>query len=48
MANDADYLQALIDVNTAQQLLRSQLLVVDQTKMDLLQLMSKKNIIPMW
>ncbi len=42
MANDADYLQALIDVNTAQQVLRSQQLVVEQTKMDLLQLMSKK------
>jgi outer membrane protein TolC len=42
MANDADYLQALIDVNTAQQALRSQQLVVNQTKTDLLQLMSKK------
>lgn len=42
MANDADYLQALIDANTAQQVLRSQQLVVNQTKMDLLQLMSKK------
>ena len=42
MANDADYLQALIDVNTAQQVLRSQQLVVNQTKTDLLQLMSKK------
>jgi len=41
MANDADYLQALIDVNTAQQALRSQQLVVNQTKTDLLQLMSK-------
>jgi len=43
MANDADYLQALIDVNTAQQVLKSQQLVVDQTKVDLLQLMSRKN-----
>jgi outer membrane protein len=42
MANDADYLQALIDVNSAQQALKSQLLVVEQTKTDLLQLMSKK------
>ncbi len=42
MANDADYLQALLDVNSAQQVLRSQQLVVDQTKMDLLQLMSRK------
>ena len=46
MANDADYLQALIDVNTAQQVLRSQQLVVNQTKMDLLQLMSKKKFYP--
>ncbi|MCX6220225.1 MAG: TolC family protein [Bacteroidia bacterium] len=42
MANDADYLQALIDVNTAKQSLKSQELVVQQTKMDLLQLMSRK------
>ncbi|MFZ2404282.1 MAG: TolC family protein, partial [Methylobacter sp.] len=46
MANDADYLQALIDVNTAQQALKSQQLVVDQTKMDLLQLMSQKKYYP--
>ena len=43
MANDADYLQAMLDVNSAQQVLRSQQLVVEQTKTDLLQLMSKKN-----
>jgi outer membrane protein len=42
MANDADYLQALIDVNTAKQSLKSQELVVQQTKLDLLQLMSRK------
>lgn len=42
MANDADYLQALMDVNSAQQSLKSQELVVQQTKMDLLQLMSHK------
>jgi outer membrane protein TolC len=42
MANDADYLQALIDVNTARQVLKSQQLVVEQTKTDLLQLMSRK------
>ncbi len=42
MANDADYLQALIDVNTAKQSLKSQELVVQQTKFDLLQLMSRK------
>lgn len=46
MANDADYLQALIDVNTAQQTLRSQQLVVEQTKTDLLQLMSGKKFYP--
>ena len=42
MANDADYLQALIDVNTSKQSLKSQELVVQQTKFDLLQLMSRK------
>ncbi len=42
MANDADYLQALIDVNTAQQNLKNQELVVEQTKTDLLQIMSQK------
>ncbi|MEI6141275.1 MAG: TolC family protein [Mariniphaga sp.] len=41
LANDADYLQAQIDVNTAQQLIRTQQLVVDQAKTDLLQLMSR-------
>ncbi len=43
MANDADYLQAQIDVNFGIQNLRSQELVVDQTKTELLQLMSIKN-----
>ena len=43
MANDADYLQALIDVNSVIQNLRTQQLVVDQTKTELLQLMSIKN-----
>ncbi len=43
MANDADYLQALIDVNSVKQNLRTQQLVVDQTKTELLQLMSIKN-----
>lgn len=42
MANDADYLQALLDVNTAQQTLKSQQLVVEQVKTDLLQLMSRR------
>ena len=46
MANDADYLQALIDVNTMTQNLKSQQLVVDQTKTQLLQLMSIKNYYP--
>ena len=41
LANDADFLQAQIDVNTAQQVLRTQQLVVDQSKTDLLQLMSR-------
>jgi outer membrane protein len=43
MANDADYLQALIDVNSVKQLLSNQQLVVEQTKTELLQLMSIKN-----
>jgi len=46
MANDADYLQALMDVTTAQQNLRSQQLVVEQAKTDLLQLMSQKEFYP--
>jgi len=46
MANDADYLQALIDVTTAQQNLKSQQLVVDQAKTDLLQIMSQKEFYP--
>jgi outer membrane protein len=46
MANDGDYLQALIDVNTAKQNFQGQEMVVDQTKTDLLQLMSQKNFYP--
>jgi len=46
MANDADYLQALIDVNTMIQNLKSQQLVVDQTKTQLLQLMGIKKFYP--
>lgn len=46
MANDADYLQALIDVNTAQQNLKNQELAVEQTKTDLLQIMSQKQFYP--
>jgi outer membrane protein len=46
MANDADYLQALIDLNSIKQNLRTQQLIVDQVKTDLLQLMSIKNYYP--
>ncbi|MBK7215464.1 MAG: TolC family protein [Bacteroidales bacterium] len=41
MANDADYLQAMIDVNTAEQTERNQLLVIDQAKTGLQQIMSQ-------
>ena len=43
MANDADYLQALIDLNAVKQNLTTQQLVLDQTKTELLQLMSIKH-----
>jgi len=43
MANDADFLQASIDLNSTQQNLKSQQLVVEQTKTELLQLMSIRN-----
>ncbi len=46
MANDADFLQAQIDVNTASQSLRTQQAVVEQVKTDLLQLMSQKTYYP--
>jgi len=46
MANDADYFQALIDVNTAEQNIKSQQLLVDQAKTDLLQIMSQKQYYP--
>ena len=46
MANDADFLQAQIDVNSAQQSLRTQEAVVEQVKTDLLQLMSQKTYYP--
>ncbi len=46
MANDADYLQAKIDVNSAEQSLKTQQLVVDQTKTELLQIMSMKQFYP--
>lgn len=46
MANDADYLQALIDVNSAKQVLKTQQLQVEQSKTDLLQVMSQKQYYP--
>lgn len=42
MANEADLLQAQIDLNIAQQNLKGQLLVIDQDKTSLLQLMGVK------
>jgi outer membrane protein TolC len=46
MANDADYFQALIDVNSSEQSLKAQQLQVDQAKTDLLQIMSGSNYYP--
>lgn len=46
MANDADYLQALIDVNTSEQTLKAQQLQIDQAKTDLLQIMSGNSYYP--
>lgn len=46
MANDADFLQAQIDVNSAKQSFRTQEAVVEQVKTDLLQLMSQKTYYP--
>jgi len=46
MANDADFLQAQIDVNAATQNLRTQQALVEQVKTDLLQLMSQKTYYP--
>ncbi len=43
MANEADYLQAQIDLNSVTQNLKTQELVVNQTKTELLQLMSIRN-----
>lgn len=42
MANEADILQAQIDVSTAEQNLRSQELIVEQAKTDLLEMMNVK------
>lgn len=46
MANEADYLQALIDVNSAEQNLKAQQLQVEQAKTDLLQIMSGRSYYP--
>lgn len=46
MANDADFLQAQIDVNSATQSLRTQQAIVEQVKTDLLQLMSQETYYP--
>lgn len=46
MANDADFLQAQIDMNAAEQNLRTQQAVVEQVKTDLLQMMSQKTYYP--
>lgn len=46
MANDADLLQAQIDVNSVQQNLNTQQIVVDQQKTSLLQLMGVKQFYP--
>lgn len=43
MANDADYLQAQIDVSAIDQAINSQNLVISQTKTDLQQLMNSKS-----
>ncbi|MGE5395831.1 MAG: TolC family protein [Candidatus Saccharibacteria bacterium] len=46
MANDADYFQAQIDVNSSEQSLKAQQLQVDQAKTDLLRIMSGDNYYP--
>jgi len=46
MANEADLLQAQMDVNENAQNLKSQQLVIDQDKINLLQLMGVKHYIP--
>lgn len=43
MANDADYLQAQIDESTVEQNIKSQQLIIDQSKTDLQQLMNAKS-----
>lgn len=46
MANEADILQAQMDVNENEQNLKSQLLIIDQDKINLLQLMGVKQFFP--
>jgi len=46
MANDADLLQAQIDLNTAEQNIRSQELIVEEEKTSLLQLIGAKQFFP--
>ena len=46
MANDADLLQAQIDLNMSEQNIRGQQLIIDQSKTSLLQLMGVKNFFP--
>jgi len=46
MANDANFLQAQIDVNSAEQSLKAQQLQVEQAKTDLLQIMSGSKYYP--
>jgi len=43
MANDADFLQAQIDESTVEQNIKSQQLIIEQSKTDLLQLMNAKS-----
>jgi len=47
MANEADLLQAQIDLSMAQQNFKGQQLIIDQAKTSLLQLMSVKHFYPM-
>jgi outer membrane protein TolC len=47
MANDADLMQAQIDFNIAAQNLKSEILVIEQAKTDLLQLMCVKKYFPL-
>ncbi|NVO03789.1 MAG: TolC family protein [Bacteroidetes bacterium] len=46
MANDADMMQAQIDLNNAEQTIKSQQIIIDQAKTDLLQILSVKQYYP--